>query len=414
MPNVVVTQLIVSASGAQQGVREFEAAMDKAKRAAVEAGEATATSFERAQARWNASLAKTDPVIKAQIAMEKDLARQREIGANAVKLGIASQDAVAAQLSKVNQQHQAYISTLGNVSTATQKMAGQTGLARHELVNLSRQAQDVAVSLGSGQSFGTVLLQQGSQIGDVFASSQGTVKGFFGQLQSAAASVLTPLRLVAGGALAIGAAALYVGHSWSEGQAQIEKSLIGIGAKSGESVASINRFSVANASAIGLSVSQARDVAVEFTKTGSIAVSGLQGLGDAIHGYSVLTGEDATKATQDFAKAFSGDLSGALDLASSKYGVINSVIREQVHSLILAGDKTAAAQVIISAMAADNLKAAESVGFLTRAWNFLGNAIDRVKNLPALSPQLDPNQQLAQAKANQAAGSSQLGSNLGG
>src|SRR5437868_1105290 len=107
----IVTQLIVDASGAKLGVAEFTAAMDKAKRSAVEGGEATATSFERAQAKWTASLAKTDPVIKAQIAMEKDLARQREIGANAVKLGIASQDAAGAQLNKVRQQHVAYIAT---------------------------------------------------------------------------------------------------------------------------------------------------------------------------------------------------------------------------------------------------------------------------------------------------------------
>src|SRR5258705_3509646 len=108
----IVTQLIDDASGAKLGVQEFTAAMDTAKRPAVEGGEATATSFERAQARWNQSLAKTDPVIKAQIAMEKDLARQREIGAEAVKLGIATQDAVAAQLDKVTQKHQEYIATI--------------------------------------------------------------------------------------------------------------------------------------------------------------------------------------------------------------------------------------------------------------------------------------------------------------
>jgi hypothetical protein len=119
MANVVVTQLVVDASGAKLGVAEFTAAMDKAKQAAVDGGDATATSFERAQSRWTASLAKTDPVIKAQIAMEKDLARQREIGADAVKLGIATQDAVAAQLDKVSQKHQAYIATIGSAGTAT-------------------------------------------------------------------------------------------------------------------------------------------------------------------------------------------------------------------------------------------------------------------------------------------------------
>lgn len=49
--------------------------------------------------------------------------------------------------------------------------AKATGLARHEWINLSRQFQDVGVSLAGGQSPLTVLFQQGSQIADVFGSS---------------------------------------------------------------------------------------------------------------------------------------------------------------------------------------------------------------------------------------------------
>ena len=52
-----------------------------------------------------------------------------------------------------------------------QKFGQQTGLARHELINLGRQAQDVGVSLASGQSPLMVLVQQGSQIADVFVTS---------------------------------------------------------------------------------------------------------------------------------------------------------------------------------------------------------------------------------------------------
>jgi hypothetical protein len=115
--------VIVDSSGAKTGVSDFVAAMDKAKKAAVDTGEATATSFERAQAKWTASLAKTDPVIKAQIKMEQDLARQREIGNNAVKLGIATQDAAAAQLEKVRTQHLSYIATIGTSAKATTEAA---------------------------------------------------------------------------------------------------------------------------------------------------------------------------------------------------------------------------------------------------------------------------------------------------
>jgi phage-related minor tail protein len=45
------------------------------------------------------------------------------------------------------------------------------GLARHEWINLSRQFQDVGVSLAGGQSPTLILMQQGSQIADIFSSS---------------------------------------------------------------------------------------------------------------------------------------------------------------------------------------------------------------------------------------------------
>jgi hypothetical protein len=95
----------------------------------------------------------------------------------------------------------AMTNSAGRAATAADRLQRQTGLARHELVNLSRQAQDIGVSLASGQSPFTVLIQQGTQVADVFANSQGSVRGFGGQV----ASVLTPTRLLAGGLLGVGA-----------------------------------------------------------------------------------------------------------------------------------------------------------------------------------------------------------------
>jgi hypothetical protein len=89
--------------------------------------------------------------------------------------------------------------------TGTNAIAKSGSLARYELINLGRQAQDVGVSLMGGQSPLTVLAQQGSQIFDVFSSSKtGTLNGFFKQLGGGIASVLSPARLLVGGIAAIG------------------------------------------------------------------------------------------------------------------------------------------------------------------------------------------------------------------
>lgn len=103
------------------------------------------------------------------------------------------------------QGHNALAIAATKAADASDALTKSTGLARHELVNLSRQAQDIGVSLASGQSPFTVLIQQGTQVGDVFANSQGTIGGFGRQV----AGVLTPARLLAGGVVGIGAAFAY-------------------------------------------------------------------------------------------------------------------------------------------------------------------------------------------------------------
>ena len=87
----------------------------------------------------------------------------------------------------------------------TVKYTNNNRLARHELINLSRQIQDVGVGLASGQAAMTIAIQQGSQIADVFASGSASLGGFARQV----VGMLTPMRvligvtglLVAGGAL---------------------------------------------------------------------------------------------------------------------------------------------------------------------------------------------------------------------
>lgn len=123
----VITQLIVDASGAKTGVADFEAALAKAKAAANDTGSAMAggpNSFDSAVKKWTQSLAATDPVIRAQIQQQQALQRQVEINNQAVTLGIATQEAAAAQLEKVRDKYQAYISQAEEASMSSGKFSG--------------------------------------------------------------------------------------------------------------------------------------------------------------------------------------------------------------------------------------------------------------------------------------------------
>lgn len=110
-------------------------------------------------------------------------------------------------------------------------LAKSTGLTRAEMINLSRQVQDVGVSLASGQSPFMVLAQQGTQIADIFGSSKtGTVGGALRQMASGIASVLTPARLLAGGVAGIAVAGVAMAKWAADGAKQFDDVSRSIGA----------------------------------------------------------------------------------------------------------------------------------------------------------------------------------------
>ncbi len=398
---VVVTQLVVDASGSKTGVADFIAAMKKAEQQAVATGDATAKSFERVQAQWTNSLAKVDPLVKAQIAMEKDLARQHEINAKAVKLGITTQEAANDQIVKLTQYHKGLAASVGQTTKATEAHVNASKLQRYEMINLGRQLQDVGVSLFSGQSPLTVLVQQGSQIADISASSGVSMSNMFKQAGSAITSVLTPMRLVTGGVIGLGIAAAYTAIQWDDANKAMERSMIGPGARTGTGVNDISKFAKDNASAFGLSVSEARNAAIEFTKTGEIQIASLKGLGEAVHGYAVLTGTEAPEASKKLAGILSGDLGKAVLELSKTYSGFDANTRSSVQSMAAAGQRIEAQQIILDKMKESNLKAAESVGVMTKAWTAFKNVASEVVN-PSPPQRESPQERLDTAKGRQA------------
>jgi hypothetical protein len=99
------------------------------------------------------------------------------------------------------------------------------GLARHELINLGRQAQDVGVSLVSGQSPLMVLAQQGTQIADVFISSGKSVGSFFSQAIGWAKNFFTSTTGIVTGIAAIGVAAVYAASQFVRASTTVEQAL---------------------------------------------------------------------------------------------------------------------------------------------------------------------------------------------
>jgi len=114
---------------------------------------------------------------------------------------------------------------LAGMSAGGEQAAKGIGLARHELINLSRQAQDVAVSLASGQSPLMVLMQQGSQIADVFIASGKSVGSFCSQAIDWAKTFFMSTAGIVTGIAAFGVAAVYAMSQFVTASKTVEQAL---------------------------------------------------------------------------------------------------------------------------------------------------------------------------------------------
>jgi hypothetical protein len=245
------------------------------------------------------------------------------------------------------------------------------------------------------------------------ATGQGGISGAFSEVAGTFGRMLTPARILAGGVAGLAAGALYLGKSWQDAASEVDHALTGIGARSGTTAADIATFTKANSSAAGLSVSEARNAALELTKTGDVTISSLKGVGEAIRGYSVLTGKDASGATKTFADALGGDMLKNILAIDQRYNSLNSKSIEYIRTLIDQGDKTKALQTYIDGIAPSNKRAEESIGSLSRAWQGLKNIASNIANGPAPTPLQDQIASL-QAQRDKAASTKAVGVTPGG
>jgi phage-related minor tail protein len=264
------------------------------------------------------------------------------------------------------------------------------GLARHEAINLSRQIQDVVVSLQGGQAPATVLLQQGSQIFDIFSASSAKFSDVFRQ----ALGLLTPARVAIGGvasAVLLGAVAW---NAYANSQKAVEVSLMGIGRGSGMTVAGINAIAESVARVDQLSVSAARSIASAIAGTGKVDSSLISGITKASYGYGILTGKDANEAGKDFAAAFADPTKGAETL-NERLGFLTGSLRDYIRNAQAAGDRTGAQRALFEAMKPALADAERGATALGKAWHYVSNmasdafnAIGRAISGPGLASQL--------------------------
>jgi hypothetical protein len=306
--------------------------------------------------------------------------------------GLIGEQQRLTMIDAVTRRYEDTAAALARTQVPLGKYVTGVGLARNELINLSRQAQDVFVSLASGQSPLTVLIQQGTQIADVFAASRGSIGGFFAQL---GAGLLANAPLLGTLAVALAAAgAAYAAFSVAGQKQDLANSLLGVGRAAGITGDQLNALAKESAAAGNVSVSTARSITAEYTKTGKIAPSIIRDLIRVSKDYAVTTGQEVPDAAKDLAASFADPIRG-METLNSRLGTLGPSVQRAVRDAVNQNDAYRAQKILVDALVSSTERAANATSFWARTWDSLkrsvSDGVDAVGE--AIGNRVDPSKQ---------------------
>ncbi|MEN6336204.1 MAG: phage tail length tape measure family protein, partial [Phycisphaerales bacterium] len=254
-------------------------------------------------------------------------------------------------------------STLGRGGRQTN---GLFGLKPNDLANLSFQLNDIFVSLASGQNPLIVLIQQGSQIGQLFPGLISTVARF--------AVAFSPLIIAA---IALGAAFREL-YTDSERLKQVQQDLANL--PTGEALDPA-RYAAAQEKLedLGASAEDARKAMMALAEEG-FTMDQLEAYSEAASQLAERLGIDLTEATQMLVDVQQGGIEAVYDL-TEKTNDLTDADLDHAEALFAAGKAAEARQFVLDRVAERNdaiAKATRSqwtpaVNNLKAAWqNFVG------------------------------------------
>lgn len=381
--------LTASLKQAAAAFKEVEkASRDAAAAAKVDAAKKLAEATKQAaeeQIKFQRALDETNP---EQANDRRRNERMKEYTAY-LKEGKFTQEEFNNAQAFANRQHELTRRSIEGTNVAMGKYAKGTGLARHEMINFGRQAQDVFVSLASGQAPLTVLIQQGTQIADIFATSQGSIKGFFIQIASAVAPFI-PLIVAATAAVS----ALMVAFNNLNQRQELGNSLLGIGRQAGMTSSQLNDLSKESAEAAKVSISTSREIIAEFTKVGKIAGPVMRDLSKSVKDYAATTQQDVPAAARELAAAFADPIKG-IETLSARLGTLGPAQQKMIRDAVAQNDTLRAQKILMDNLATSTTNAAETQGLLTRAWERWKLALSNTANMvgEAITNAIDPAKQ---------------------
>lgn len=389
MAEQVVTELTVDTGRAAVALDQYVRSMERAGSATDIATKKTdelsaavrrvqnvsinSSPIDRVSKQIDAIQARVDPAFQANKRIELAASRIDR----AVSLGITSREQGDDLLARYRETVERTIAPTTRLASANDNLGRSAGLARDEMVNLSRQMQDVATMAAMGAGPMQILSSQGAQIYDIFSSSQGTVKGFAGQVVSA----LTPARVAIAGVTIATIAGAAAWLQYDAAQREVARNLTGWGRDSGLTVRQINAIAEAQARAANTSVARARSTIAALAGTGRVDAVMLGPIQRIEKDLAATLSLDTVEANKLLAESFSDPVRG-MELLNSRLGGLTEQTRLYIREQVASGNQQRAAQALLDTFTPRIGKAAELTSFWARTWESVksgaSNALDAV------------------------------------
>lgn len=294
---------------AQQGGRQASAGM----KPAADGAAAAAAGFEEANHRMERSLKSMERAIQRDIAMKEagERGTRRYYEALAAQRGIptAALNPFLSQLDKVNSKVRA-----GGISIAQFNNA---------LRQTPAQMTDIVTQLAGGQNPMLIMLQQGGQLRDMY--------GGFGNMFRGLSSVITPARLLFGGAAAAAGTLAYALYQGAEESRAFRRAVILSGEAAGVSAGQM-QAAAQNAGDITGRYTEAREAVLALASSGRVAGENFESFARSIALQSEATGKSVEQLAAEYT-AIADDPLKAVARFSATYKTLNADVYEQVKAL---------------------------------------------------------------------------------
>lgn len=334
---------------------------------------ASVTKGEQAKAdAYRQSLIAADPLY----AVEQQRAKLLKQLAEGQKAAKQSDEEYASAINKVNVAMDRHKQVAIESEKSYQQLAAAGGLSRNSMLMLNASVINTVQSLSAGLPVTMVLSQQIPQVAGAFLQESSALSKV---TSSAVGFISANVGLVAGlgagtAVLAAGTvAALMYSSSLTSVTTAAKLAGSGIAVSTGEFSSFVSRTSSAGNVSRGFT----RDMVAQFTSMGKIAPETMGRIIELTRDYAAVTGLDAADAAKKLGEQMQSPSESAKKLAV-EIGLLTQVQVRQIEALETAGNRQAAAGVILDAYVARIKTARDELNGVVRGWQDIGTAVKNV------------------------------------